>query len=171
MKIAVRVLLVLVVLALSAAPAAAASFPTESYLHTMRHAVRNGRFLAISEDNCTREIARREKKAEELERRGFPELAQAVRDSEASPKGTLHYLKALDDRISAEDPQRFRYRPLLRWMDHIRHRLYAEVSRSAKGQHRDDGVKNLYANGGLTALNTNRIKIVAIAQERGVAVR
>lgn len=163
-------LLALFVAALVPAGAPAASFPTASYLHTMRHAVRNGRFQAISEDNCTREIARREKKAQELDRRGFPELAQAWRDSEASWRGTLHYLKALDERIGAEDPQRFRYPLLLRWMDHIRHRLYAEVRRSAKGQHKDDGVKNSYANGGLTALNTNRIKIVAIAKRRGVAM-
>jgi hypothetical protein len=164
-------LLALFVVALAPAGAAAASFPTNSYLHTMRHAVRNGSFLAISEDNCTREIEKLERKAKRLEDRGYPELAQAVRDSQASPRGTLHYLKALDDRISAEDPQRFRYRPLLRWMDHIRHRLFADVRDAAKGQHKSDGIKSHYANGGLTALNTNRIKIVAIAHERGVAVR
>jgi len=164
-------LLALLVVALAPAGAAAASFPTKSYLHTMRHAVRNGRFLAISQDNCIREIRKLERKAKRLEERGFTELAQAVRDSQASPRGTLHYLKALDERISAEDPQRFRYPLLLRWMDRIRHRLYAQVRRTAKGQHRGDGVKNSYANGGLTALNSNRIKIVRIAHERGVAVR
>ncbi len=152
------------------AGAQATSFPTESFLHTMRHAVRNGKFQAISEDNAQREIDRREKKAQELEDRGFPVLAKSVRDGEAMWRGELHYLKALDERIGAQDPQHFDYRGTLRWMDHIRHRLFAEIKKFGQGLHPGDSLKMDYGSGGLTALNTNRIKIAAIGRARGAKV-
>jgi hypothetical protein len=159
-----------VAVALVPSAALATSFPTKSYLHTMRHAVRNGRFQAISEDNAQREIDRREKQAQKLDHQGFTDEAQAVRDGEAVWRGELHYLKALDDRISALDPQHFDYRGLLRWMDHNRHRLFADIARYAKGLHPGDGVKLNYSNGGETALGSNRPKIVAIGRARGAKI-
>jgi hypothetical protein len=170
----IRVVLLLVILAtgasVAASPSEAASFPAKSYLNTLRHAKggKGPHQKPISEDYAASQVERY-KKAAERDKKKHPQFVGLDLNQKAFWTGELHYLKALDVRISGQDPQHFGYRTLLRWIDHRSHALLAEESKLAHGGPRAFR-KSEYDSGGLTALGHNRTKIIAIAKRRGVAV-
>lgn len=165
-----RVVLVLVVLVVSAAPAAAASFPCSSYLNTMRHAKRHGHVAPVSEDYARAQRDRWQRQADKDAKDpatqhfvGMDLAQKAIWD------GELHYLLALERVILDQNCSRFHYVDVLRRIDHRYRHLYSDQQKKAGDPAQVRTVN--YEAGGMTALGTNRQRIVAMARKRGVAIR
>ena len=136
----------------------------------MRHAKKQGRFAPVSEDYARGQRDRWQRQADKDAKDpatkhfvGMDLAQKAIWD------GELRYLLALDRVIRGQNCERFHYVDVLRWIDHRYHHLFDDQKKKAGDPAQTRTVN--YEGGAMTALGTNRHRIVAIAHEHGVEVR
>lgn len=157
-------LLALLLVALGPAGASASSFPCTSYLHWMRHDPKYGEeFVTAQRDRWQRRADEDAKHPATKHFVGMDLAQKAIWD------GELRYLLALEREIQGQDCDHFHYVDVLRWIDHRYHHLFDDQKKKAGDPAQTRTVN--YEAGAMTALGTNRQRIVAIAHKRGVAVR